>query len=95
MKIESYNYLDFFCWDQVFKGNLVQKWMPLCFKGGLFHLDINKGLVTNYREGGRKNGMEGQVKFYPCEKGGGGGVDKVLARLKGGSTKSFGVVSAR
>ena len=30
------------------------------------------------------------MKFYPCEMGG-GGAEKVLAMLKGGSTKSFGV----
>ena len=45
-----------------------------------------RGLVTNYGEGG---GYKNYVKFYPYEKGRGGG--GVLAMLKGG-TKSFGVV---
>ena len=36
------------------------------------------------------------MKFYPYEKGGGGGVaEKVLAMLKGGGTQSFGVVFTR
>ena len=35
------------------------------------------------------------MKFYPCEKGGGGGAQKVLAMLKGGGTKCFGVVFTR
>ena len=45
----------------------------------------------NYGEGGLQNGMGGggQVKFYPYKKKGGGGV---LAILKGGGQKSFGVV---
>ena len=30
----------------------------------------NKGLVTNYDEGGLQNGREGHVKFYPYEKTG-------------------------
>ena len=34
----------------------------------------------------------GQVKFYLYEKGG-GGAEKVLAMMKGGSTKRFGVLS--
>ena len=35
------------------------------------------------------------MKFYPCEKGG-GGLQKVLAMLKGGGgTTSFGVVFTR
>ena len=32
------------------------------------------------------------MKFYPYEKGRGGGVRKVLAMLKGEATKGFGVV---
>ena len=35
-------------------------------------LNIHKGLVTNYGEGGLQNGRGGHVKFYPYEKGGGG-----------------------
>ena len=30
------------------------------------------------------------MKFYPCEKGGGGGAEKVLAMLKGGHKKVLG-----
>ena len=38
-------------------------------------------------------GGEGwHVKFYPYEKGGGGGAEKDLAMLKGSGTKSFGIV---
>ena len=49
-----------------------------------------KGLVTNYREGGGlQNGRRGgHVKFYPCEKGG-GGAEKVSAMLKGGHKKCW------
>ena len=36
-------------------------------------LILNKGLVTNYGEGGGlQNGRGGHVKFYPYKKGGGG-----------------------
>ena len=56
---------------------------------------LHKGLVTNYGEGGGgrlQNGRGGHVKFYSYEKGG-GGVEQVLAMLKGGGgRKSFGVV---
>ena len=49
----------------------------------------NKGLVTNYGEGGGyKTGGGGAHEVLPLRKGGAG---KVLAILKGG-TKSFGVV---
>ena len=52
-----------------------------------------KRQVTNYREGGGlQNGRAGYVNFCPYEKGGG---EKVLAMLKGGGTKSFGVVCMR
>ena len=47
----------------------------------------DKGLVTNYREGGYKMGG-GHLKFYPYEKGGGG--RKVLAMQKGGHTQFWG-----
>ena len=51
-----------------------------------------EGVVTNYGKGGgglkKRGGGRGHVKFYPYEKGGGGGAEKVLAMLKGG-TKSF------
>ena len=43
-------------------------------------------LITG--RGGLQNGRGGHVKFYPYEKG---GAEKVLAILKGGGTKSFGV----
>ena len=51
-------------------------------------------MVTNYGEvGGGATKQEGggvsRVKFYPYEKG--GGAEKVLAMLKGG-TRRFGVV---
>ena len=50
-----------------------------------------KGLVTNYGErGGLQNGRGWHVKFDPYKKG--GGAEKVLAMLKGGGTKSLGVV---
>ena len=39
--------------------------------------------------GGATKWEGGHVKFYPYEKG---GAEKVLAMLKGGGTKSFGVV---
>ena len=38
----------------------------------------NKGLVTNYGEGGLQNGRGGHVKFDPYKKG----EEKVLAMLK-------------
>ena len=48
----------------------------------------DKGLVTNYGEGGGyKTGGGGHVKFYPYEKG---GAEKVLAMLKGGHKKFWG-----
>ena len=52
----------------------------------------SKGLVTNYGEGGRgyKTGGGGLVKFYPYEKGEGGG--KSFNHAEGGGTKSFGIV---
>ena len=48
-------------------------------------------MVTNYGKGGgvyKTGGGGGHVKFYPCEKGG-GGMDKVLAMLKGGRHKKL------
>ena len=55
---------------------------------------IGEGLVTNYGEGGLQNGRGGVCgKFYPYGKGG-GGAEKVLAILKGG-TKGFGVLFTR
>ena len=33
-------------------------------------LNVSKGVVTNYGEGGYKTGGGGHVKFYPYEKGG-------------------------
>ena len=49
----------------------------------------SKGLAINYGKGGYKTGggCEGQVKFYPYRKEGGGG-----EMLKGWGTKSFEVV---
>ena len=49
-----------------------------------------KGLVTNYGEGGGlQNGRGGgHVKFYPYEKGGGGG--KSLSHAQGGAQKVLG-----
>ena len=48
-------------------------------------LNIHKGLVTNYGEGGGGYKMGGgDVKFYPYEKG---GAEKVLAMLKGGGAQ--------
>ena len=45
---------------------------------------ISPGLVTNYGEGGGATKREGgHVKFYHYEKG--GGAEKVLAMLKGGT----------
>ena len=53
----------------------------------------SKGLGTNYMEWGElKNGRGRHVKFYPYKTG--GGAEKVLAMLKGG-TKSFEVVLTR
>ena len=43
-------------------------------------------LITGGGGGDYKTGG-GQVKFYPCEKGG-GGADKVLAMLKGGGAQN-------
>ena len=61
----------------------------------------DKGLVTNYGEGGGATKREGgHVKFYPYEKGGGGaesfhplkgGREKFYPVLRGGA-KSFGPV---
>ena len=54
-----------------------------------------KGLVTNYGEGWATKREGGHVKFYPYEKGEGGGA-KVLAMLKRGHKKfwcSFYVVA--
>ena len=48
---------------------------------------VNKGLVTNYGEGGYKTGG-GDVKFYPYEKGGGEG-GKSFSHAEGGGTKCF------
>ena len=45
----------------------------------------DKGLVTNYGEGGATKREGGHVKFY--EKG---GAEKVLAMLKGGHKKFWG-----
>ena len=47
-----------------------------------------KGVVTNYRQWGLQNGRR-HMKFYPKKRG--GGAEKALAMLKGGTT-SFGVV---
>ena len=45
------------------------------------------GLVTNYGwGGGYKTGGRGQVKFYPYKKKR-GGLEKVVAMLKGGHNK--------
>ena len=47
-------------------------------------------LITG-RGGGLQHGRgRGHVKFYPDEKGGGGGAEKVLAMLKGGHKKFWG-----
>ena len=43
-------------------------------------LHVCKGLVTNYREGGLQNGR-GACKLLALQKG--GGVENVLAMLKG------------
>ena len=43
----------------------------------------NKGLVTNYREGGLQNGRGGTWSFTPRK----GGAEKVLAVLKGGGAQ--------
>ena len=46
----------------------------------------SKGLVTNYGEGGAtKRDGGGHVKFYPYEKGGGGG--KSFSHAEGGAQK--------
>ena len=50
-------------------------------------LNPNKGLVTNYGEGGATKREGGHVKFYHYEKG---GAEKVLAMLKGGHKKFWG-----
>ena len=51
--------------------------------------EVTKGLVTYYGEGGGyKTGGGGHVKFYPYEKG---GAEKVLAVLKGGHKKFWGI----
>ena len=52
-------------------------------------------MVTNYGEGAatKREGGGGHVKFYPYEKGGRG--RKSFSHVKGGGTKSFGVVFTR
>ena len=48
-----------------------------------------KGVVTNYGEGGGlQNGRGGHMKFYPYEKGGGGG--KSFSHPEGGAQKVLG-----
>ena len=49
---------------------------------------IHKGLVTNYGGGGVQNRRGGHVKFYPYEKGGGGG--KSFSHAEGGAKKVLG-----
>ena len=52
-----------------------------------YSLEFTKRPVTNYREeevGGHQN-RRGGGKFYPFKKRGGGGMEKVLAMLKGGN----------
>ena len=51
-------------------------------------LEVNKGVVTNYGEGGATKREGGAREVLPLRKG---GAEKVLAILKGGGTKSFGV----
>ena len=48
---------------------------------------VPKGLVTNYREGGLKNGRGGAREVLPQRKG---GAEKVLAILKGGHKQFWG-----
>ena len=50
---------------------------------------VHQGLVTNYGEGGLQNGSSrwGACEVLPLRKGGGGVVEKVLARLKGGGAQ--------
>ena len=48
-------------------------------------INMDKGLVTNYREGG------GHVKFYPYEKGGGG--EKSFSHAEGGAQKVLGCLT--
>ena len=50
-------------------------------------LNIHKGVVTNYGEGGLQNGREGAREVLPLRKG---GAEKVLAILKGGHKKFWG-----
>ena len=52
----------------------------------------DKGLVTNYGEGGDTKREGGACEVLPLRKG---GAQKVLAMLKRGGTKSFGVVFTR
>ena len=40
-------------------------------------------MVTNYGEGGLRNGRGGNVEFYPYEEGGGGG--KSVSHAEGGA----------
>ena len=51
-------------------------------------INLSKGLVTNYGEEGLQNGRGGDVKFYPYEKGGGGG--KSFSHAKGGAQQVLG-----
>ena len=56
------------------------------------YIDVHdKGLVTNYGEGGggyKTGGGGGMWSFTPTKRG--GGADKVLAKLKGGHNKFWG-----
>ena len=61
-----------------------------CCSGIGTHI-YSKGLVTNYGEGGGATKREGgHVKFYPYEKGVGGGGGKCLSHSKGGAQKVLG-----
>ena len=58
----------------------------------MMHILRDWSLITG--RGGATKREGGHVKFYPYEKGGGGGAENVLAMLNrgGGGTKGFGVV---
>ena len=61
----------------------------MCIKSNIAKERYNKGLVTNYREGGSYKMRGGASEVLPLQKKrvGGGGAEQVLAMLKGGGVE--------